>query len=463
MAESRPLYLGPRLKRLRRELGLTQQAMAEDLDISPSYVALLERNQRPLTADLLLRLAKSYRIDVADLDSEDSDEYARRLSDMLRDPIFSDIDLPPLEVADVASNFPAVSEALLRLYRAYLGEQQALAGQHRAGDSADDPAEEVRHFLSSHSNHFPDIEARAEALADEITAAGGAETWLAAKGTRVRFLPGEVMMGAVRRHDRHNSQLLLNDGLKAESRTFQIALHIAYTAIRSEISGLIRDHTFGSEAAKTLTRRGLASYAAAAIVMPYGRFSAAVTARSYDIIALSRLFGTSFEQTAHRLTTLCRPGSEAIPFFFLRIDAAGNVSKRLNGADFAYPVHDGGCPQWQLQAAFSAPETIHSQWLEMPDGQRFFALARAVQAGGLGHDSPVAWRVVALVCRAEHAPAIIHSDGVDPAKVAATPIGVTCRLCHRANCTARAAPAIGRELLSDDTRRGVEPFLFAED
>src|SRR5580765_7525887 len=98
MVDSRPLYLGPRLKRLRRELGLTQQTMAEDLEISPSYVALLERNQRPLTAPLLVRLARTYRLDIDDLAAEEGEDYARRIGDVLRDPIFADIDLPALEV-----------------------------------------------------------------------------------------------------------------------------------------------------------------------------------------------------------------------------------------------------------------------------------------------------------------------------------------------------------------------------
>ena len=126
--ESRPLYLGPRLKRLRRELGLTQAVMADDLAISPSYIALLERNQRPLTADLLLRLAKAYKLDMSDLAAEERDDYARRLSDVLRDPIFAEIDLPALEVADVATSYPGITEAMLRLHTAYMREQQALAG-----------------------------------------------------------------------------------------------------------------------------------------------------------------------------------------------------------------------------------------------------------------------------------------------------------------------------------------------
>lgn len=258
---SRPLYLGPRLKRIRRELGLTQQAMAEELGISPSYIALIERNQRPLTADLLLRLARAYKLDMADLAADERDDYARRLSDALRDPIFSDIDLPALEVADVAASFPGVTEAMLRLYGAWQREQQALAEQRNAGPgtSASDPIGEARRFVAARRNYFPTIDSRAEELASEIDKAGGPQEWLRKQGVRVRFLPPDVMMDAVRRYDRHNEQLLIDDTLPLSSRVWQLLQHIAYTAIRSEIAAVIRGESFASQTAANLVRRALAS------------------------------------------------------------------------------------------------------------------------------------------------------------------------------------------------------------
>ncbi|MFA7585377.1 MAG: helix-turn-helix domain-containing protein, partial [Novosphingobium sp.] len=209
MAAPRPLYLGPRLRRLRRELGLTQQAMAEDLGISPSYVALLERNQRPLTADLLVRLARGYGLDVAELAAEDSTEYARRLGEVLRDPIFAGIELPSLEIADLATSFPGVSEALLRLHAAYTREQRALAEQRASGGAApdSDPIAEARRFVAAHRNHFPTLDDAAEALSAEAGTLALATEWLRQKGTRVRFLPPDVLMGSLRRYDRHNEQL----------------------------------------------------------------------------------------------------------------------------------------------------------------------------------------------------------------------------------------------------------------
>lgn len=461
MAESRPLYLGPRLRRLRRELGLTQQAMAADLEISPSYVALLERNQRPVTADMLLRLARTYRLDVTEIAAEDGEDYARRIQDVLRDPIFADIDLPSLEVADLATSFPGVSEALLRLHGAYTREQQALAEQRLPGTGAEDhdPVSEAQRFLARSRNHFPTLDNRAEELAKEIEQAGGAQEWLANKGVRVRFLPPDVLVDSVRRFDRHNQQLLIDDTLGPSARAFQLATHIAHTYLRAEINAVVRAETFSSTTAATLVRRALAGYGAAALRMPYSRFARAAEARGYDIDALAGVFGTSFEQVAHRLTTLHRPGEEKVPFFFIRIDEAGNVSKRLDGAGFPFAAHGGGCPLWTLHQVFRRPNEVVTQWLELPDGQRFFSIARTVNAGGSRYGQPRVVRAVALACAAEEAGKLAYSAGFDAAP---TPIGITCRLCHRTECAARSAPPIGREILSDEYRRTPQPYAFDE-
>lgn len=466
MADSRPLYLGPRLKRLRRELGLTQQAMGADLGISASYVALLEANQRPLTAALLLRLAKSYRLDLSEFGGEDSEDYARRIGEVLRDPIFADIDLPALEVADLATSFPGVSEALLRLYGAYSREQRALAEQREApgAGQVSDPVAEARRFIAQHRNYFHGIDTRAEEIAADLARAGSAAEWLRAEhGLKVRYLPPDVMMQALRRYDRHNSQLLIDDTLDGASRSFQVAMHIAYVALKREIAAVIEGGRFASETAANLVRRALAAYGAAAILMPYDRFARAVEARAYDIEALSRQFSTSFEQVTHRLTTLGKPGMERVPFFFIRVDPAGNVSKRLDGAGFPFAGHGGGCPLWSVHSVFRTPGEIVTQFLELPDGQRFFSIARTVAAGGGSYDRPKVTRAIAVACAAEHAPRLVYAQGIDPKAALATPIGVTCRLCNRSACTARAAPPVGREILADDTRRPVAPFGFAED
>ncbi|MGH6785237.1 MAG: DUF2083 domain-containing protein, partial [Novosphingobium sp.] len=169
------------------------------------------------------------------------------------------------------------------------------------------------------------------------------------------------------------------------------------------------------------------------------------------------------EQVAHRLTTLGRPGMERVPFFFIRVDEAGNVSKRLDGAGFPFAAHGGGCPLWSVHSVFRTPAQIVTQFVELPDGQRFFSIARTVASGGGSFERPRVWRAIALACAAEDAPKLVYAQGLDPRMVEATPIGVTCRLCNRPDCAARAAPPMGRELLADDYRRPVGAFSFADD
>lgn len=437
--------------------------MADDLDISPSYVALIERNQRPVTAELLLRLVRSYKLEIGDLAIDESADHARRLGEVLRDPIFDDIDLPALEVTDLAASFPGVSEALLRLYGAYTREQVALADRGDGAHDGPDPVTENRRYLAERRNYFPGLDVRAEALAAAIAEAGDTSAYLAKRhGIRTRRLPPHVMMGAIRRFDRHSQQLLLDDTLTHSTQSFQQALQVAYSECRGDISAAVRDAALSTPTAQNLLRRTLADYIAAAIVMPYDRFARVVEERAYDIAAIGRVFDTSFEQTAHRLTTLHKPGAERVPFFFIRVDVAGNVSKRLDGAGFPFAAHGGSCSLWGVHTTFAAPGRIFTQWLELPDGQRFFSIARTVTSGGGRLDRPAVARSVALACAAEHAPKLAYAGGVDPRRVEATPIGVSCRLCHRPQCAARAHPPIGREILADDYRRGAVPFGFAE-
>jgi len=470
MPADRRLYVGPSLRRLRRDLGLTQSDMASDLEVSPSYIALLERNHRPLSAELLLRLARTYKIDMDALAGDAAADDTARLQAVLKDPMFADIDLPSLEAADVTTNFPGVTEALLRLYTAYREEQLALADRgvavdaaQPAGGDASDPIAESRRFLEARRNSFPSLDDAAERLAQQVAQHDSLAGYFKARhGLRVRRLPPEVMVGSTRRLDRHRREVLLSDELDNASQTFQLALQLAYLELDEDVAAIARDGSFATESGERLTRRALASYAAAALLMPYTAFARAVEARRYDIEALSRQFGASFEQVAHRLTTLQKPGQERVPFFFIRVDEAGNISKRLDGAGFPFARHGGGCPLWNVHQAFRTPRQIVTQWLELPDGQRFFSVARTVTAGGGGYGKPRVERAIALGCSAEHASRLIYTDGHPQGPDQATPIGVTCRICHRTECTARSAPPIGRQILPDDIRRTSAPFGFSD-
>jgi predicted transcriptional regulator/transcriptional regulator with XRE-family HTH domain len=471
MANDRRLYMGPSLRRIRRDLGLTQADMAADLEVSASYIALLERNHRPLTGEVMLRLAQTYKIDLATFAVGAGSSDTVRLQTALKDPMFGDIDLPSLETADLTTNFPGVTEALLRLYTAYREGQLALADQGAAGARAGgldgdmaDPVAESRRFFEARRNCFPTLDDVAERLAQAVAEHDGFAPYLRARhGLKVRRLPPHVMVNSTRRLDWHRKEVVLSEELDSASQAFQLAQQIAYLEMKPDIDAVMQAGGFATESGERLTRRALASYAAAAVLMPYSAFARAVETRRYDVEALARQFGASFEQVAHRLTTLQKPGQERVPFFFIRVDEAGNVSKRLDGAGFPFARHGGGCPLWNVHQAFRTPRQVITQWLELPDGQRFFSIARTVTAGGGAFGKPRVERAIALGCAAEHAERLIYAQeqpGLGPET--ATPIGVTCRICQRAECNARSAPPIGRQILPDDIRRTSAPFGFSD-
>lgn len=461
MASERSSYLGPRLRRLRRDLGLTQPDLAAALEISPSYVSLIESNQRPLTAELLLKLARTYRIDLSGFAGDGGEASTRRLQDALKNPLFADLDLPRLQSADVATNYPGITEAFLRLYTAYGAEQRAL-GERRgdAGNDPDDPVTAVRHLLFTRNNHFPALDEAAEALHTAVAEAGGLQTFIETRHKlRVRRMSPDTMVGRLRRHDPHHRAIFIDESLDGATERFQLAVQLAYLSLRRELDEAEQGTGLANINARRLARRTLANYAAGAILMPYAGFLRAAEERRYDVDALARRYDVSWQSAAHRLTTLGRSGAPGVPLTFLRFDAAGNMSKHYDGARFPVASQGGGCPLWSVHQTFQTLDRTIAQWLELPDGQRFLSIARAVETGGGAYGLARVRRSVALVCAADHAAHFVHADAIaEP-----TPIGITCTLCQRDRCPARALPPIGRQILPDDYHRSRAPLGYADD
>jgi predicted transcriptional regulator/DNA-binding XRE family transcriptional regulator len=460
------LYLGPRLKKLRRDLGLTQANMASDLDISPSYIALMERNQRPVTAEMLIKLATTYRIDVGALADEDADETVARLQGALRDPIFADIAIEPLDISDIATSYPGFAEAFLRLHTAFGEEQLALAERRETGGAgpaesyASDPVLEARAFLAARRNCFPELDDSAAVLAKQLDSFASMREYLAEKHQLdLRLTDDGLLRGALRWHDNHRRRVHIAERIDQAGRRFQAALQIAILDQGSAIEAIMAESRIASEDGKRLARRALQSYWAAALLMPYRPFARAAADLRYDVEALCARFAVSFEQAAHRLTTLQRPGEEGVGFFFLRVDRAGNVSKRLDGAGFRLARHGGGCPLWNVHTAFDHPNTVSAQLIELSDGERYVSVARTVRGGGGAFGVPEIIRSVAIACSATHLDKLTYADAL--ADHEPTAIGVACRLCHRPLCIARSAPPIGREIVPARFRESGVPFDFS--
>ncbi len=458
------LFAGHAVRRIRRASGLTQSAMADVLAVSPSYLNLIERNQRPLTAALMLRLADRFDFDPRTLSGTAPGGGVEAIRRRLADPVFADLALDRAAIADWIALAPEAVEAFARAF------DRARAGAGSAALTLSDPIAEVRQEIERWRNHFPDLEAQAEALADELRL-GSADLYGAiADRLRVkhqltiRILPIDVMPDRLRRLDLHARQLQLSELLDPASRTFAAGFQLAQLEARDEIEALVSGATFAERAGERLYRRHLTSYFAAALMMPYARFLRACEATGYDLDLLQRRFGAGFEQVAHRLTTLQRVGARGLPFFMLRIDRAGQSSKRYGGASNSPLVDsDGRCPLWNLHQAFDRPGSLQRQLVELEDGSRWFTLARTVHPQGARAGGVAAEFAVGLGLDAGLAAPLAAARGVDLGAGAATAIGLGCRQCLRPDCPQRSAPPQGRVLTFNERERGLTPFAFAGD
>ena len=459
MAEEK-LFAGHAVRRIRRATGLTQAAMAEALQVSPSYLNLIERNQRPLTAAIMLRLADRYDFDPRSLTGAAPGGGTEAIRRRLSDPMFSDLDIDRATIADWIAGAPEAAEAFARAF-------------DRAGAAtgpARDAVSEVRAEIERWRNHFADLDAQAETLADELRLASGDTYGAIADRLRIkhqlslRILPVEIMPDRLRRLDLHARQLQLSELLDPASRTFAAAFQLAQLEAKTEIDALVAGGEFTDRAGERMFRRHLNGYFAAAVMMPYGRFHRACEATGYDIHILQRRFGAGFEQVAHRLTTLQRVGARGLPFFMLRIDRAGQASKRYSGASSSPLASvDGRCPLWNIHNAFDHAGDIHKQIVELEDGQRWFTLARTVrpQAGTAG--GVIAEFSGCLGVEASLAAPLVYARGIDLETGAATPVGLGCRQCLRSECPQRSQPPAGRLLTFNERERGLSPFSFAAD
>jgi XRE family transcriptional regulator, fatty acid utilization regulator len=476
VAVDRKLFLGARLKRLRRERGLTQTAMAGDLGVSPSYLNHIERNQRPVTAQLLLRLAEAYDVDLRALGQAGPAGEAA-LAEVLADPLFHGLETPRHELLTLAEEAPGAAEALLRLYRAWAGQRdraRAALADGGGGPGLDpSPSDWVRDWIQARSNHFPELDALGEALHSELdpTATGEgfsvlARARLAARhNLAVKVMPAEVMVAWTRRFDPHRRRLLLSETLDPSSRAFAIAYQLALSEHEPALNAMADAALAPDAATRALLKVSLTNTLAAAMLMPYAAFQRTAEATGYDIARLQSRFAVSFEQTAHRLTTLSRPTARGVPFFLIRVDQAGNVSKRYASGAFPFARFGGTCPRWRLHGAFRTPGRLVTQIIETPDGRRWFTLARTVDRQGalqdFGGHAERYDLAVGLGCELKEAHRLTYARGLDLAAPEVTPIGPACRLCHRHPCAERAAPPADRALTVDDWSKSVSPYPFA--
>lgn len=463
------LMIGPRLRRLRQTLGLTQARMAQDLDISTSYLNLIERNQRPMSAKVLLRLSEVYDFDMAEFSGRGDAALVADLHDVMRDPAIGAGKVSRQDLEDIVGINPEVGQAVLKLYKSYRNASRSGGAQADTQvllDPATQAIEAVRTFLQDRRNFFNDLDAAAEALSVDLSASGtGLSTALTlrlkdAHGLSVRVVPVSVMPEMLRYFDRHSRRINISELMPASGRVFQMAYQIGLLEHRDLIDSLIDTAGFDTREAERLCRTSLANYFAAAVLMPYAKFLKEAESCRYDIDLLANRFATSFEQTAHRLTTLQKPDARGIPFFFVRIDTAGNVSKRFSAGRFHFSDFGGACPLWNIHDAFATPESVRTQIIQMPDETTYFSIARTVTRAGGAYGRQSQKLAVGLGCDIAYAPRLVYAAGLNLEAVAPTPIGINCHLCERENCRQRAHAPLNRKLTFDERARGMSIFRF---
>lgn len=475
MAKDKKLLIGPRLSRFRKTLGLTQARMAEDLGISTSYLNLMERNQRALSAKVLIKMAEIYDFNIADFTGAGDAHLVAEVYETLRDPIFKSEAISKNEAEDLVNVSPNAAKALLNLY----GKYRTASRRHLEMTSDRDKVElleqsamaveAVRRFIHEHKNYFPRLDEAAETLAEEI---GFSKPQLSAvltqrlkekHGLSVRVVPVDVMPKMLRYFDRHSKRINLSELLAQSGRRFQLAFQIGMLEHRKLIDEIVDTANLSDREAQGLCRTTLANYFAAATLMPYSRFLKEAEGSKYDIDLLSHRFGTSFEQTAHRLTTLQKPDARGIPFFFVRIDVAGNVSKRFSAGRFHFSQFGGACPLWNIHECFQTPGKTITQMIQLPDDVTYFSIAKMVSRSDGTYNAPAQKLAIGLGCDIAYAPRLIYAQQYNLENPQPTPIGINCYLCERQNCRQRAHAPLNKTLSFDERARGMSLYTFNQD
>jgi len=464
-------FAGMRLRKLRSERGMSQMALAQALGLSPSYLNQIEQNQRPLTVPVLLKISQALGVDVQQFSD---DEEARLVADMraaLADnPGGEAVSLPELQ--EVAAQMPALGRALLALHRRHHDASQRLeALAARLGDGRDElafaepmPFEVVRDFFFANNNYFDGLDRAAEALAAEARKTGlPLADWLQqrlVRRHRLRVMESQDdRLQNPRRYDAERQVLWLSAALEPGQRCFQLATQLAMMEMGEPIAALVESGGLGSPQAGALARIGLANYVAGALLLPYALFLAEAERQRYDIDQLAHRFGVGFESVCHRLSSLQRPESPGVPFFFIRVDRAGNISKRQSATHFHFSKIGGTCPLWNVYEAFAQPGRVLRQLARMPDGRAYLWIARVVSHEQGGYRSPRKTFSIGLGCDIRHAPRLVYSRGLDLQDAAVpTPIGMGCKVCERPACPQRAFPFIGRPLHVDENESRFAPY-----
>lgn len=470
MGRSDKIFAGSRLRAVRERHGLSQGAFATRLGVSVSYLSQMETDVRPITVAVLLALGREFGVDLSEFAQDDASRLAADLREALADPVFAGQVPGVQEIKRAVNQTPALARSLAVLHQAYrqLNERLQTMDEAISANRPDGhllPWEEVRDYFHYRDNYVGELDEAAEALVEGFedgTAGVELERLLLERhGITVVLRHAPPNDPSWRRFDPARREVTIDANLSPESRAFLIAHQLALVEFAPLIDAIAESATLRARDARQILRVGLANYAAGALLMPYGRFIAAARELRHDVEQLQHRFGTSFEQVCHRLSNLQRPGARGVPFFFVRVDMAGNITKRHSATRLQFARYGGTCPLWVVHEAVARPGEIHVQLAEMPDGVRYVCMARGIIKQSGSYLKPSRRYAVALGCEVAYASQFVYAAGLDSgSNAAATPIGASCRICPRTNCAQRAFPPADRRTVIDLHNRAVVPYAF---
>ncbi|MBD3803441.1 MAG: DUF2083 domain-containing protein, partial [Thioclava sp.] len=432
------LYAGVKLRETRTRIGLTQKAFAERLGVSLPYLNQMENNHRPVSAQVVLALAGEFGLDVTELSAGDAERLVSDMREALADPIFSDGAPPLADLRLAASNAPALARSFLELHRAYRQTHERLASLDEAlgregAQTVVSPWEEVRDFFHYCDNYIDAVDRAAEHYScrdgKRLDPIPHAIDTLAKRGIDVQFSDISQL------REREGNRLLINAHAGRPTQAFQLLHQVALLTQNDLLEATLDLARFQSDTARAIAKIGLANYFAGAALLPYRPFLEAAQDTRHDLERLCDIFTASTEQVAHRLSTLQRPGAKGIPFFFVRVDQAGTITKRHSATRLQFARFGGACPLWNVHQAFETPTKFLRQLAETPDGVRYLCLARDVSKSGGSFTAPVRRYAICLGCEVSHAKGLVYADDMELGNPKAyQPIGISCRICERKDC-----------------------------
>lgn len=463
-------FVGSRVRQLRSERGLSQAALAKTLGISPSYLNQIEHDVRPLTTSVLLRISEAFGVDATFFASRDDSRMVAEIREALLDRDI-DVTVSPTEIAETVNAHPNIAAALVHLHRRYriVTAQLAAATERRYTDGSGTgsitmPHEEVRDYFYERQNYLHELDTAAEDLTERMhmrradLARDLAQRLNHVHG--VRIVKQQDLGGAVlHRYDPESKILYISSQLSGGQQVFRLAAELSFLEHGDLIDAMTDEGKFTNPESRTLARLGMANYFAAATVLPYRQFHSVAEEFRYDIERLSAFYAASYETVCHRLSTLQRPTLRGVPLSFVRVDRAGNMSKRQSATGFHFSSSGGTCPLWNVYETFAYPGKIMVQIAQMPDGRNYMWVARTVERRAARYGQPGKTFAIGLGCELRHAHRLVYSEGLDLSGSASTPIGAGCRVCERDDCPQRAFPALGRTLDLDEHRSTVSPYL----